>query len=73
MALSAVTMSLEALRLKEGEVVARQAQGEMRMVDLRGRERGREGMEGCVWVVAERTPRARWPPAESPARMIWWC
>jgi hypothetical protein len=45
-ALSAVTMSLFALRWKEGELVARQAQGEMRMVDLRGWERGRAGIEG---------------------------
>ena len=27
-------------------------------------------IEGCLWIVCERTPRARAPPAESPARMI---
>ena len=45
--------------------------GEMSPTPRRGLVRVSGGTWGCGWRIWERMARARFAPAESPARMIW--
>lgn len=62
--------------MKAGAAVEKETLGEVRTRPRKGEERGRGGMgvvvEGCGWRVWESRARARFAPAESPVRIMFW-
>lgn len=69
-----VMTSFFTFRVKAGAAVEKEIQGEMSTRARRGEERvsGRMGtvVEGWGWRMWERRARARFPPAESPVRIM---
>lgn len=71
-----VRRSFLAFRVKAGAAVEKETQGEVRTKPRRGADRFRGGMgcvfEGCGCMMWESRARAKFAPAESPVRIMFW-